>query len=130
LKDKANVFQCILKPNEESENLMYNIDHHPLIPMYVVGDPNSAWMFIGYFSCCEVNAHYFKNEKFLGITVCDECGQIEAVFELFEGSGEGAAVAIYTLINIENVREFAGCKTVEECELVANALSSSSKLAA
>ena len=43
---------------------------------------------------------------------------------------EDNAGAIYTLINIKNVREFAGCKTAEECERVADVIASDIKLAA
>lgn len=109
---------------------MFNIENHPLIPLFVAYANNCEDTLIGNFPCCVLGIHSFTNDQFIGINVCDHCGQVDAIFELYTSKREDGAGAIYTLISIENVREFAGCKTVEECELVANALISSSKLAA
>lgn len=109
---------------------MFTIDNHPLLPLYVDYANEAEWTLIGNFNCCDLDAHSFKNEQFLGINVCPHCGQIDAVFELFASKREDGAGAIYTMISIENVREFAGCKTAEECERVADLMVSGIALAA
>jgi len=109
---------------------MFNIENHIQIPLFVFYGDHYDDQLIATLSCCALGIHSFDAAAFIGINVCAHCGQVDAIFELFASEREDNAGAIYTLINIENVREFAGCKTAEECELVADVIVSGIKLAA
>jgi hypothetical protein len=109
---------------------MFNIINHTTIPFFVHYGNNYNDALVASIPCCSIDAHSFNSESFIGINVCSHCGKLDAVFELFASEREDNAGAIYTLINIKNVREFAGCKTAEECERVADGIVSDIKLAA
>jgi hypothetical protein len=109
---------------------MFNIINHPTLPLFVHYGDNYDDTLVASVSCCSLDVHSFKIEAFIGINVCSHCGQLDAVFELFSSEREDNAGAIYTLINIKNVREFAGCKTAADCERVADGIVSGIKLAA
>lgn len=109
---------------------MFNIINHPTIPLFVHYGNNYDDALVASVSCCSIDVHSFKSESLIGINVCSHCGQLDAVFELFSSEREDNAGAIYTLINIKNVREFAGCKTAEDCERVADGIVRGIKLAA
>jgi len=109
---------------------MFDIINHPTLPLFVYYGKNYEDALVASVSCCSIDAHSFKSEAFIGINVCSHCGQLDAVFELFASAREDNAGAIYTLINIKNVREFAGCKTAEDCARVADGIVSDIKLAA
>ncbi len=105
---------------------MFNIENHCLIRLYGTVSNNFEWFHIIDFSCCDLDVHSFKNEQFVGVADLGKRGQLDAVFEFHQCDGK----PIYALISIENVREFASCKTVKECQLAYEATVSSSKLAA
>lgn len=109
---------------------MFHINNHTQIPLFVFYSEQHEDNLIATLSCCDLGIHSFNADAFIAINVCAHCGQVDAIFELFASEREDNAGAIYTLINIENVREFAGCKTAEECELVADVIVSDIKLAA
>jgi hypothetical protein len=109
---------------------MFHLNNHTQVPLFVFYGEQHNDQLIATLSCCELGIHSFDADAFMGINVCSCCGQVDAVFELFASEREDGAGAIYTLISIENVREFAGCKTAEECARVADLMVSGNKLAA
>lgn len=109
---------------------MFTIGNHPSLPLYVYYGDGYEDAFIGSFSCCALGVHSFTAEELMGFNVCPNCGQIAAVFELVASEREESAGSIYTMINIENVCEFAACKTVGECDVVANFIINGIKRAA
>lgn len=109
---------------------MFTIINHPTLPLFVYYGENYQDTLFATTSCCSIGVHIFNFNDFIGINVCEHCGQVDAIFELFPSKRDDGVGAIYTMINIENVREFAGCETAEECELVADAIVSGMQLAA
>jgi hypothetical protein len=97
---------------------MFNIENHPELGLFVYYGDDYGDAYIASVGCCALGVHSFENGALQGFKVCECCGQIEAVFALHDSVREDGAGAIFATVRIEDVREFAGCATLEECERV------------
>lgn len=98
---------------------MFNIENHPELRLFVLYGDDYPDGHIASIDCCALGIHSFHDDALLGFNVCECCGQIDALFALHGSVREDGAGSIYVAIRIEDVREFAGCTTVAECELAA-----------
>lgn len=109
---------------------MFNIENHPELRLFVLYGEDYQDGYIASVSCCALGIHSFEDHALLGFKVCECCGQIDALFALYGSVREDGAGSIYAALRIEDVREFAGCMTVEECELAATKVINGAKRAA
>lgn len=109
---------------------MFHINDHSKLGLFVFYGKDLNDAYIASVSCCDLEVHSFENQTFIGFNVCECCGQVEALFVLRDSAREDGAGSIYATVRIEDVREFAGCTTVDECRGVLSNQSNSAPRAA